>query len=165
VLNALRFAPEATKNNTVVYEAAGDKVKITVDSTDKDGKSMHNEWTGKFDGNDYPVTGDPISDMRSYKKVDDRTLKMTLKKDGKVRATGRIVVSGRRQIPYGHHERNRCGRQKRQKHGGVRQVAHPSGLISSISPSISAVQGKVPRNLDCGDCMAHQALTSKCLNA
>jgi hypothetical protein len=88
-----KFALGATKNNTVVYEAAGDKVKITVDGTDKDGKSTHNEWTGKFDGNDYPVTGDPNSDMRSYKKVDDRTLKMIVKKDGKVTATGRIIVS------------------------------------------------------------------------
>jgi hypothetical protein len=31
--------------------------------------------------------------MRSYKKIDDHTLKMTVKKDGKVTATGRIVVS------------------------------------------------------------------------
>jgi hypothetical protein len=88
-----KFAPGATKNNTVVYEAAGEKVKITVDGTDKDGKSTHNEWTGKFDGNDYAVTGDSTSDMRSYKKIDDRTLKMTVKKDGKVTTTGRIVVS------------------------------------------------------------------------
>jgi hypothetical protein len=87
------FAPRATKNHTVLYEAAGDNVKITVDGTDKDGKSTHNEWTGKFDGKEYPVTGDPTSDMRSYKKVDDRTLTMTVKKDGKVTATGRIVVS------------------------------------------------------------------------
>jgi len=88
-----KFAPGATKNHTVVYEAAGDNVKITVDGTDKEGKSTHNEWTGKFDGKDYPVTGDPTSDMRSYGKVDDRTLKMTVKKDGKVTAAGRIVVS------------------------------------------------------------------------
>src|SRR5262245_24324157 len=88
-----RFATGATKNNTVVYEAAGDNVKITVDGTDKDGKSTHNEWTGNFDGKDYPVTGDPTSDMRSYKKIDDRTLKMIVKKDGKVTASGRIVVS------------------------------------------------------------------------
>jgi hypothetical protein len=88
-----KFAPGATKNNTVVYEAAGDNVKVTVDGTDKDGKSTHNEWTGKFDGKDYPVSGDPTSDMRSYKKVDDRTLKLTVKKDGKVTASGRIVVS------------------------------------------------------------------------
>jgi hypothetical protein len=88
-----KFATGATKNNTVVYEAAGDNVKITVDGIDKDGKSTHNEWTGNFDGKDYPVTGDPTSDMRSYKKIDDRTLKMTVKKDGKVTASGRIVVS------------------------------------------------------------------------
>ena len=54
---------------------------------------MHNEWTGKFDGKEYPVTGDPASDARSYKKVDDRTLQLTVKKDGKVTITGRIVVS------------------------------------------------------------------------
>jgi hypothetical protein len=88
-----KFGPGATKVNTVVYEAADDNVKVTVDGTDKDGKSTHNEWTGKFDGKDYAVTGDPTSDMRSYKKIDDHTLKMTVKKEGKVTATGRVVVS------------------------------------------------------------------------
>jgi hypothetical protein len=88
-----KFAPGVPKNHTVVYETAGDNVKITVDGTDKDGKSTHNEWTGKFDGKDYPVTGDPTSDMRSYQKVGDRVLKMTIKKDGKITITGRIIVS------------------------------------------------------------------------
>ena len=72
---------------------AGDDVKVTVDGTDRDGKPAHNEWTGKFDGTDYPVTGDPDADSRSYKKVDDRTSELTLKKDGKVTVTGRVVVS------------------------------------------------------------------------
>lgn len=88
-----KFGPGATKNNTVVYEAAGDNVKVTVEGTDSDGKPTHNEWTGKFDGKDYPVTGDPNSDARSYKKVDDHTLTFTVKKGDKVTATGRIVVS------------------------------------------------------------------------
>ena len=88
-----RFAPGATKNHTVVYEAAGDSVKITGDGTDKDGNPTHNEWTGKFDGKDYPVTGDPNSDTRSYKKVDAHTLELTVKKDGKVTVSGRLVVS------------------------------------------------------------------------
>ncbi len=86
-----------------------------MDGTDPDGKPTHNEWTGKFDGKDYPVTGDPNSDMRSYKKVDDHTLdpvtgdpnsdmrsykkvddhtlELTVKKGGKVTTSGRIVVS------------------------------------------------------------------------
>ncbi len=83
----------APKNNTVVYEAAGDNVKVTVDGTDAQGKPTHNEWTGKFDGKDYPLTGDPSADTRSYKKVDDRTTDLTNKKGGKVTATGRIVIS------------------------------------------------------------------------
>src|SRR5439155_13455951 len=88
-----KLTPEGGKNTTVAYEAAGDQVKVTIDGTDKDGKSTHNEWTGKFDGKDYAVTGDPKSDMRAYKKVDDHTLTFTVKKDGKTTATGRIVVA------------------------------------------------------------------------
>src|SRR6266446_4623383 len=79
-----KFAPRVPKNNMVVYEAAGDNVKIIVDGTDKDGNATHNEWTGKFDGKDYPVTGVPTSETRSYKKVNDRTLEMTVKKDAKI---------------------------------------------------------------------------------
>ncbi|MEN3370527.1 MAG: hypothetical protein V7609_2670 [Verrucomicrobiota bacterium] len=83
----------APKNNTVVYAAAGDSIKVTVDGTDADGKSAHSEWTGKFDGKDYPVTGDATANMRSYKQIDDRTLELTNKKDGKMTVTGKIVVS------------------------------------------------------------------------
>jgi len=83
----------APKPTTVVYEAAGDSVKVTVDGTDGDGKPLHNEWTGKYDGKDYPVTGDPNIDTRSYKKVDDHTLTLTNKKGDKVTISGRGVVS------------------------------------------------------------------------
>ena len=83
----------APKNTTVVYEAAGDKIKVTVDGVDAEGKPTHNEWTGKFDGKDYPVTGDPTSDGRSYTRVDDHTLGFNVMKGGKVISSGRIVVS------------------------------------------------------------------------
>jgi hypothetical protein len=83
----------APKNNTVAYTAAGDKVKVTVDGVDGEGKPAHNEWTGHFDGKEYPVTGDPGSDTRAYKKVDDRTLEFTAKKGTKVTTTGKVVIS------------------------------------------------------------------------
>jgi hypothetical protein len=83
----------APKNTTVVYEAAGDSVKVTVDGVDGQGKPAHNEWTGKFDGKDYPLTGDPTADMRAYTQVDDHTTELTNKKDGKVTLKGRIVIS------------------------------------------------------------------------
>lgn len=83
----------ANKNHTVVYEAAGDSIKIVVDGTDAAGNAVHNEWTGKFDGKDYPLTGDPTADSRAYTRVGARTLAMTIKKDGKVTVTGRIIVT------------------------------------------------------------------------
>jgi hypothetical protein len=88
-----KIAAGTAKNHTVVYAAAGDSVKVTVDGVDGDGKPTHTEWTGKFDGKDYAVTGDSTSDMRSYKQVNANTLSMTNHKDGKVSITGTIVVS------------------------------------------------------------------------
>src|SRR5437588_12925085 len=88
-----KFGPGATKNNTVVYEAAGDMVKVTVDGTDGSGAATHNEWTGKFDGRYYAVTGDPTSDMRSYRVVNNRTMTLRAKKGAKVTLTGTIMVS------------------------------------------------------------------------
>ncbi len=88
-----KLNPAAPKNHTVIYEAAGDNTKVIVHGTTSDGKEAHNEWIGKFDGKDYPVTGDPTSDARSYKRIDDRTLEFTVKKDGKVTVSGRVVVS------------------------------------------------------------------------
>ena len=81
------------KNSTVKYEAMGDQIKVTVDGTDANGKPAHNEWTGKFDGKDYPVTGDAASDSRAYTRVNPHKLAMTLKKGGKVTTTGTITVS------------------------------------------------------------------------
>lgn len=88
-----KLAPGITRNSTVVYVAAGDSTKVTIDGTGADGKPAHNEWTGKFDGKDYPVTGDPTSDSRALTRVDDHTVTFAVKKDGKVTISGRIVLS------------------------------------------------------------------------
>jgi len=81
------------KNHTVIYEAAGDNTKIIVEGIDSAGKTVRHEWTGKFDGKFYPVTGDPTSDTRSYKQLGARTLSFTAKQGNKVTLTGRVVVS------------------------------------------------------------------------
>ena len=82
----------APKVTTVVYEPVGDQVKITVDSTAADGSSLHEVWIGKFDGKGYSVRGN-LSDMRSYTKVDARTLRFTAKKDERLIITGTIKLS------------------------------------------------------------------------
>ena len=81
------------KNSTVIYAADGDNVKVTTDGTGSDGKPMHTEWTGKFDGKEYPLTGDPTADSRSYKTVNEHELEIASKKSGKETNKGKVVVS------------------------------------------------------------------------
>jgi hypothetical protein len=88
-----KITPGMGKNVTVVYSMAGDSIKATVDGVDADGKPTHNEWTGKFDGKDYAVSGDPTSDMRACKQINDHTLELTVKKGGKVTVSGKIIVA------------------------------------------------------------------------
>ena len=88
-----KIAAGAPKNSTVVYEAAGDGIKVTIDGNAPDGTATHSEWTGKFDGKDYPSTGNPNEDMRSVKQLDDHTLHVTSKKGGKIVLTAHVVVA------------------------------------------------------------------------
>ena len=88
-----KLAPGTAKNSTVVYSVMGENMMVTIDGTDAAGKPAHTEWMGKFDGKDYPVTGDSTSDARSVKKIDDHTLTFAVKKGDKVLFTGRIVLS------------------------------------------------------------------------
>jgi len=81
------------KNDTVVYEAVSENVKVSIDGTGADGKAIHTEWTGKFDGKEYAVTGDPTSDMRSYTRVDANTLDLAAQQAGKPTLNGQIVIS------------------------------------------------------------------------
>ena len=45
-----KVAPGMGKSTTVTYAEQGDKIKVTVDGVDKDGKPTHGSWVGKWDG-------------------------------------------------------------------------------------------------------------------
>jgi hypothetical protein len=98
-----KLSPGAPKDHTVAYEAVDDRVKVTLDGVDSAGKPTHTEWTGKFDGKDYPVTGDPSSDTRSYTRIDDRTLGFNSRKADYDIASGRIAISA-----DGTHDHHAC---------------------------------------------------------
>jgi len=83
----------AMKITSMVVSSEGDNMKVAQDGTDPQGNAFHAEWTGKFDGKDYPVTGSPAMETRSYTKVNDHTLTADNKKDGKTVTTARSVIS------------------------------------------------------------------------
>ena len=76
-----------------LLEHAERTLGVRAGGTTADGTPQHTVWTGKYDGKDYPVTGDPTVDMRAFKLVDDHTLMITSRKAGKVVNMIRVAVS------------------------------------------------------------------------
>ena len=75
-------------------EAVGaDGLKWVADGVDAQGKPTHAEFSGKFDGKDYPVKGIPVEDTRAYMRIDDFTYEFVSKKAGKVTTTSHMVIS------------------------------------------------------------------------
>jgi hypothetical protein len=81
------------KESTLKIEAQADGLKFTIDSVDAEGKAIHTEASPKYDGKDYPVTGNPNVDSISLKKINDHAIETSTKKDGKPLTTNRSVVS------------------------------------------------------------------------
>ncbi len=88
-----KLVPGMGKSTMVTYVEQKDKIKVTVDGVDKDGKPTHSVWVGKFDGKAYPVKGNLPYNSVAYKMVNDRTNDITAMKDGKTVWSGRIEVA------------------------------------------------------------------------
>ena len=95
-----KLVPGMGKNTTVTYAEQKDKIKITVEGVDKDGKPTHSVWVGQFNGKAYPVKGNLPYNSVAYRVVNDRTNDITALEDGKVVWSGRIAVAA---------TRTRCG--------------------------------------------------------
>lgn len=89
-----KFSPgPPPKSLTRTFEVTGADVKYTLKGIDAEGKPTLQQFTAKYDGKDYPVTGSPDFDAISLRRVNAVTAKATLKKGGKVVQTTRRVVS------------------------------------------------------------------------
>ena len=91
-----KLAPGMGKNTTVIYTEQKDKIKVTVDGVDKNGKPTHSVWVGKFDGKAYPAKGNLPYNSVAYKVVNDRTYDLTAMKDGKMVWAGKSTVAADR---------------------------------------------------------------------
>ena len=93
-LNESKSKLSGARNHTVTYtEARGDKMMLTVEGVDKDGKASKWTWEGKFDGKPHKIKGSPMADQMAVKIVDDHANELTMMKDGKVVMTGMVKVS------------------------------------------------------------------------
>lgn len=82
-----------SKESTVVFEADGSGVKRTVTGIDADGKPINLSATIPWDGMEHKVDGPMGPAMVAVKNVNDHTVNVTVKVNGKVVSSGRSVVS------------------------------------------------------------------------
>src|SRR6185437_9111554 len=72
----------APQSDTAVVKVDGDSINFSEQIAD--GKTTTVSTDAKFDGKDYPLTGDPDADSISYRKVNAHTLVGTAKKAGNI---------------------------------------------------------------------------------
>ena len=84
---------QAPKSATLVYEAAGAGIKVTVDQVPADGPAIHYAYTANYDGKDVPVVGSPNGDTAARTRVNATTTKLVNKKGGNILSTLTLVVS------------------------------------------------------------------------
>ena len=88
-----KFQPDPPPESLIrTYELDGDALKATIEVVTAEGDHRTSTYTAKYDGKDYAYTGRNV-DTVALRRVDDRTLEVTLKKGNKVVGTNRIVVS------------------------------------------------------------------------
>ena len=89
-----KYSPgPAPKSLTVVVESDENNYKLEATGTDSEGKPTHVQYSAKFDGKDYPVTGMANADTVSIKRIDANTIEVKQKKDAKVVMTVTTKIS------------------------------------------------------------------------
>ncbi len=83
----------APKSITVKIASDADNMKLTSDGIDAAGNPTHVEYTAKYDGKDYPITGIPNADTVALERLDASTIRSTTKKGDQVVMTVTSVIS------------------------------------------------------------------------
>jgi hypothetical protein len=94
-----KYSPgPAPKSMTRTYAQTAEGITVTVGGVAADGSPISGQSTFKYDGKDYAFTGTPNYDTVSIKKVNGSTVKVVLKKAGKVVGSTTRTVSGQGKV-------------------------------------------------------------------
>lgn len=80
-------------SSTARVQADNEHLKLEQDFVDSKGKSSTVSFDAKFDGKDYPSSGDDGFDSVSLHRINEREFTLTLKKEGKVIGKNHVRVS------------------------------------------------------------------------
>jgi quercetin dioxygenase-like cupin family protein len=81
------------KKQTRIYTSDRKNIKMIATGIRENGESSRFEYTGAYDGKDYPVTGNPKAETISQELIDKYTVTTKTKRDGKITAVSICVIS------------------------------------------------------------------------
>lgn len=81
------------QSQTRTYESDGHTVKLISKGVNAAGTVTQVQYTARYDGKDYPMTGSPVADTIALKRIDEVTAEATLKKAGRIVSTTTRVIS------------------------------------------------------------------------
>ena len=91
--SAYRPGPPPYRRAAYRIEPRAEGIRVVYDMVRPRGGTTHLEWTGRFDGRDYPVQGVEEVVTYAYRRIDARTYDVVTKLDGQPAATSRAVLS------------------------------------------------------------------------
>jgi hypothetical protein len=87
------FNPSPYRRVTLRIEPWNDGLKVVYDMVRRRGGITHMEWTGRFDGREYPMQGVDYVLTNAYRKLSDRSYEIVINVDGRTAAVATAVVS------------------------------------------------------------------------
>ena len=87
------FDPWPYQRVTLRIEPSDEGIRVVYDMVRRRGGVQHLEWSGRFDGKDYPVQGVNYVLTNAYRKLSDRSYEIVVKVDGRAAAVATAVVA------------------------------------------------------------------------
>ena len=87
------FDPWPYQKVTLRIEPWEDGLRVVYDMVRRRGGITHLEWSGRFDGRDYPVQGVDYVLTNAYRQISDRGYQIIVRVDGRDAAIATAVVS------------------------------------------------------------------------
>jgi hypothetical protein len=85
--------PPLPKSEVAHVEADANTFKFSIEGVDDKDQPFKSSYEAKYDGKEYPISGNPGSEVVSLKRVSEHEIKFTTKKAGKVTSKLDVVVS------------------------------------------------------------------------
>ena len=87
------FDPWPYQKVTLRIEPFDDGLRVVYDMVRRRGGITHMEWSGRFDGGDYPVQGVDYVLTNAYRQLSDRRYEIVVRVDGREAATATATIS------------------------------------------------------------------------